>query len=130
MGIRDLEDKRFVLKDASKKKATELLDTSLIKSYIENLITILSTGAHSEEKAFLKSFVKRIESKPPGSPFFIPSPYKQKRREALPQRFFPSLSEIEIRDRTAIDLTILDCSAIFVLRKKMAGVGGLEPPAS
>lgn len=58
--ISALEEKRFSI-DAEKNSAkTRLLDSSMVKAYVEDLRTVLQSGTLIEQKAFLRSFIKKI----------------------------------------------------------------------
>jgi hypothetical protein len=43
----------------------DLLETSIVKAYVDDFSILLSTGSIVEPKSFLRSFVKRIEANLP-----------------------------------------------------------------
>lgn len=57
----DLDERRFEVVESLKESTVELLEVPRVRAYVEDLRALLSKGAILEQKAFLRSFVKRIE---------------------------------------------------------------------
>ena len=63
--IDELEVTRAVIRGEREDARFKPVDSSRIKGYVEDLRNLLSQGAITEQKSFLRSFVKRIEIYPP-----------------------------------------------------------------
>ena len=59
--IRDLENQKFEMEVSLKNDRYVELSPSLIKAYVDDLKELLRKGTLLEQKAFLRSFIKRIE---------------------------------------------------------------------
>ena len=57
----DLEKKRLAVVESLKETTVELLGVPRVRAYVEDLRELLSKGTIVEQKAFLRSFIKRIE---------------------------------------------------------------------
>jgi hypothetical protein len=56
-----LEEKRLDLVEPVRDIKVELLETSIVKAYVDDLKAPLGKGSIVKQKSFLRSFVKQIE---------------------------------------------------------------------
>lgn len=87
--IDDLEGKRNDLVESVSDTGVELLDSSVIKVYVDDLKSLLGKGSIVEQKSFLHSFVKRIEVKEPQVVIDYTIPLQTKKIEPLTQEVLP-----------------------------------------
>ena len=85
----DLEEKRLAVVESLKETTVELLGVPKVRAYVDDLRELLSKGSIVEQKAFLRSFIKRIEVNHPHIALDYTMPLKRTkgrttRREVLP----------------------------------------------
>ncbi|MBI4283551.1 MAG: recombinase family protein [Chloroflexi bacterium] len=62
---RELQEKRDELSDKRAAEACQIVDPKTISEYVADLKGLLASASFLEQKAFLRSFVKRVEFNPP-----------------------------------------------------------------
>ena len=62
---RELQEKRDELLDKMNNETAQVVDLKVIKGYVSDLKGLLESASFLERKAFLRSFVKRVEFNPP-----------------------------------------------------------------
>jgi site-specific DNA recombinase len=67
----------------------DLLETSIVKAYVDDFSILLSTGSIVEPKSFLRSFVKRIEVNLPQVVINYTMPLKAQKVELLDREVLP-----------------------------------------
>jgi site-specific DNA recombinase len=87
--VDQLEDKRIDLMETIRDVKVELLEASIVKAYVDDLKSLLSTGSIVEQKSFLRSFVKRIEVNLPQVVINYTMPLKAQKVEPLDREVLP-----------------------------------------
>ena len=80
--IRDLENQKFELEISLKNDRYVELSPAVAKAYVDDLKELLSKGTLLEQKAFLRSFIKRIEVDPDKIGIEYIMPLKNGKRES------------------------------------------------
>jgi hypothetical protein len=77
------------LEEAIRDTRVELLDSSVVNAYVDDLKSLLSKGSIVEQKSFLRSFVKRIEVNLPQVAIDYTIPLEMKKVEPLTREVLP-----------------------------------------
>jgi hypothetical protein len=85
----NLEEKRVDLIEGIREAKMELLETSVVRAYVDDLKALLSKGSIVEQKSFLRSFVKRIEVNLPQVVVNYTLPLKTQKVEPLEREVLP-----------------------------------------
>jgi hypothetical protein len=85
----NLEEKRVDLIEGIQEAKMELLETSVVRAYVDDLKALLSKGSIVEQKSFLRSFVKRIEVNLPQVVVNYTPPLKTQKVEPLEREVLP-----------------------------------------
>jgi site-specific DNA recombinase len=101
--IDTLEEQRCDVVEHIQDASTEMIGASAVKTYVENLKTLLSKGSLVEQKTFLHSFIKRIELNLPyvAVDYTIPVPIQKVEplvQEVLPFKQDGGADETRTRD--------------------------------
>jgi len=87
--VDQLEERRLDLMETIQNVKLDLLKTSVVKAYVDDLSGLLSTGSIVEQKSFLRSFVKRIEVNLPQVVINYTMPLKAQKVEPLDREVLP-----------------------------------------
>jgi hypothetical protein len=84
-----LEEKRLDLMEAIRDVKGDLLETSVVTAYVNDLTALLSKGSIVEQKSFLRSFVKQIKVNLPQVVINYTMPLKAQKVEPLDREVLP-----------------------------------------
>jgi hypothetical protein len=84
-----LEEKRSDLVESIREARIDLLEASVVRTYVDDLKALLRKGSIVEQKTFLRSFVKRIEVNLPQVVVTYTMPLKTQKVEPLEREVLP-----------------------------------------
>jgi len=87
--INTLEEEQHSIQERMQEAKVALIGKAKVTAYVEDLRTLLSKGAFMEQKAFLRSFVKRIEVDHPRIALDYTIPLKAQKAEPLSREVLP-----------------------------------------
>jgi site-specific DNA recombinase len=87
--INEFEGQQRNMLERMREANIELLGRATVKAYVDDLRTLLSKGALMEQKAFLRSFIKRIEVNLPHITLDYTIPLKREKVEPLSREVLP-----------------------------------------
>jgi site-specific DNA recombinase len=124
--INELEGQQLNMLEHMQEAKIELLGRTKVKAYVDDLRTLLSKGTLIEQKAFLRSFVKRIRVEYPRVVLDYTIPLNAQKAEPLTREVLPFV-EISSPGRTRTSDQLVNSQPLYRLSYRGIGLSITAP---